>query len=162
LALLGSARLPFLIYARLPKAHLASHKPLHWLAPCLTLQPPSNGASSKSKPNWHNSAPGAQAISPNSTTSAARRAAAVKDDPPRKHGPYYQLSYTWQRKSHSEFVRLENLAAFRQQLTNYQRLRTLVDEWIALGLNAAQLQRHSDPSGSKPRPKTQIPHKTSL
>jgi hypothetical protein len=85
-----------------------------------------------------------------------------KDDPPRKHGPYYQLSYTWQRKSHSEFVRLENLAAVRQQLTNYQRLRTLVDEWIALGLNAAQLQRHSDPSGSKPRPKTRIPHKTSL
>jgi hypothetical protein len=85
-----------------------------------------------------------------------------KDDPPRKHGPYYQLSYTWQRKSHSEFVRLENLAAVRQQLTNYQRLRTLVDEWIALGLNAAQLQRHSDPSVSKPKPKTQISHKTSL
>jgi hypothetical protein len=85
-----------------------------------------------------------------------------KDDPPRKHGPYYQLSYTWQRKSHSEFVRLENLAALRQQLTNYQRLRTLVDEWIALGLNAAQLQRHSDPLGSKPKPKTRISHKTSL
>jgi len=85
-----------------------------------------------------------------------------KDDPPRKHGPYYQLSYTWQRKSHSEFVRLENLAAVRQQLTNYQRLRTLVDEWIALGLNAAQLQRHSDPSVSKPKPKTRISHKTSL
>ena len=85
-----------------------------------------------------------------------------KDDPPRKHGPYYQLSYTWQRKSHSEFVRLENLAAVRQQLTNYQRLRTLVDEWIALGLNAAQLQRHSDPLGSNPKPKTRISHKTSL
>jgi Family of unknown function (DUF6788) len=85
-----------------------------------------------------------------------------KDDPPRKHGPYYQLSYTWQRKSHSEFVRPENLAAVRQQLTNYQRLRTLVDEWIALGLNAAQLQRHSDPSVSKPKPKTPISHKTSL
>jgi uncharacterized protein YukE len=84
-----------------------------------------------------------------------------KDDPPRKHGPYYQLSYTWQRKSHSEFVRLENLAALRQQLTNYQRLRTLVDEWIALGLNAAQLQRHSAPPVSKPRPKTRISHKTS-
>ena len=85
-----------------------------------------------------------------------------KDDPPRKHGPYYQLSYTWQRKSHSEFVRLENLAAVRQQPTNYQRLRTLVDEWIALGLNAAQLQRHSDPSVSKPKPKTRISHKPSL
>lgn len=85
-----------------------------------------------------------------------------KADPPRKHGPYYQLSYTWQGKSHSEFVRLESLAAVRQQLTNYERLRTLIDEWIALGLDAAQLQRQSDSPVSKPKPKTRIPHKTSL
>lgn len=55
-----------------------------------------------------------------------------KADPPRKHGPYYQLSFTWRGKSHSEFVRLENLAVIRQQLTNYERLRALVDEWIGL------------------------------
>ena len=84
-----------------------------------------------------------------------------KANPPRKHGPYYQLSYTWQGKSHSEFVRLENLAAVRQQLTNYERLRTLVDEWIGLGLNAAQLQRQRDSASSKPRPKTRISYKTS-
>jgi hypothetical protein len=83
-----------------------------------------------------------------------------KADPPRKHGPYYQLSYTWQRRSHSEFVRLENLPAIRRQLTNYERLRALIDEWIALGLNAAQLQRHSDSASSKPRSKTRISHKT--
>ena len=83
-----------------------------------------------------------------------------KADPPRKHGPYYQLSYTWQSRSHSEFVRLENLAAIRQQLANYERLRALVDEWIGLGLNAAQLQRHSDSASSKPSPKTRISHKT--
>src|SRR5208282_1018750 len=82
-----------------------------------------------------------------------------KATPPRKHGPYYQLSYTWQRKSHSEFVRLENLAAVRQQLTNYERLRALVDEWIGLALNAAQLQRQSDAPWPKPRPKSRIPRK---
>jgi hypothetical protein len=84
-----------------------------------------------------------------------------KADPPRKHGPYYQLSYTWQRRSHSEFVRLENLAAVRQQLTNYERLRALVDEWIALGLKTAQLRRQSDSPLSKSRPKTRVSHKTS-
>ena len=83
-----------------------------------------------------------------------------KADPPRKHGPYYQLSYTWQRKSHSEFVRLENLAAIRQQLTNYERLRALVEEWIALGLDAAHLQRQGDSPSSKTSRKTRIPHKT--
>ena len=84
-----------------------------------------------------------------------------KANPPRKHGPYYQLSYTWQGKSHSEFVRLENLPAVRQQLTNYERLRALLDEWIGLALNAAQLQRQSDSPLSKPRRKTRISHKTS-
>ncbi len=57
-------------------------------------------------------------------------------------------------------MRLENLAAIRQQLANYERLRALVDEWIALGLNVAQLQRHRDSASSKPRPKTRISHKT--
>jgi hypothetical protein len=82
-----------------------------------------------------------------------------KATPPRKHGPYYQLSYTWQRKSHSEFVRLENLAVIRQQLTNYDRLRALVDEWIGLALKATQLQRKSDSPLSKPRPKSRTPRK---
>jgi hypothetical protein len=85
-----------------------------------------------------------------------------KAKPPRKHGPYYQLSYTWQGKSHSEFVRLENLAAVRQQLTNYERLRALFDQWIALGLNAAQLQRQSDSPLSKTRRKIRISRKTSF
>jgi hypothetical protein len=53
-------------------------------------------------------------------------------------------------------VRLEHLAAIR----HYERFRTLVDDWIALGLNAAQLQRHSDSASSKLRPKTRVSHKT--
>ncbi len=64
-----------------------------------------------------------------------------KADPPRKHGPYYQLSYTWRGKSRTEFVRPENLPAIRQQLSNYERLRELLNEWITLGINTAQLQR---------------------
>jgi len=84
-----------------------------------------------------------------------------KANPPRKHGPYYQLSYTWRGKSHTEFVRPENLPALRQQLLNYERLRNLLDEWIALGINAAQLQRQRDCAMSKPKAKIRISHKTS-
>ena len=65
-----------------------------------------------------------------------------KADPPQKHGPYYQVSFTWQGKSHSEFVRREDLAAVRQRLGTYQRLRSLVDAWIAAALELAHLQRH--------------------
>lgn len=84
-----------------------------------------------------------------------------KANPPRKHGPYYQLSYTWRGKSHTEFVRPENLPALRQQLINYERLRNLLDEWITLGINAAQLQRRSDSAMSKTKAKTRISHKIS-
>ena len=82
-----------------------------------------------------------------------------KADPPQRHGPYSQLSYTHQRKSSSEFVRAEDLAEVEIQLHNYERLRTLVDEWIGLGLQRARLLREARkrprfaPPLAKPRTK---------
>jgi hypothetical protein len=37
---------------------------------------------------------------------------------PQKHGPYYQLSFTWRGKSRTRFVRAERLADVRQKITN--------------------------------------------
>jgi len=65
---------------------------------------------------------------------------ACKADPPRKHGPYYQVSFTWQGRSHTQFVRQENVATTRQQLRNYEKLRALVEAWIAAGLELAALR----------------------
>ena len=65
-----------------------------------------------------------------------------KADPPQKHGPYYQVSFTWQGQSHSEFVRREDVATVRQQVLRYQRLRSLIDAWIAAALELAQWRRH--------------------
>ena len=64
-----------------------------------------------------------------------------KEDPPRRHGPYYKLNYTWRRGSKSEFVREVDIDRVRAQLDSYKRLRTLVDEWLALGLERARLER---------------------
>jgi len=63
-----------------------------------------------------------------------------KADPPQKHGPYYQLSFTRKGKSSSQFVRKEDLAVVRRQLRNYQRLRALIDRWIALGMKLSRLK----------------------
>lgn len=63
-----------------------------------------------------------------------------KADPPMKHGPYYQVSFTWQGRSRSQFVRQEDVATVRQQLRNYRRLRDLVDEWITAGLELSRLR----------------------
>lgn len=65
-----------------------------------------------------------------------------KARPPRKHGPYYQVSFTWQGKSQSQFVRREDMPAVRGQLRNYQRLRTLVDTWISVAMTRSRLRLH--------------------
>ena len=57
---------------------------------------------------------------------------------PQKHGPYYQLSFTWRGKSSSRFVRPEQIADVRAKVANYKRLRELVNEWVEL---AVQLER---------------------
>ncbi len=63
-----------------------------------------------------------------------------KADPPQKHGPYYQLSFTRSGKSSTHFVRKEDLGVVRQQLRNYQRLRELIDRWITLGMELSRLK----------------------
>ena len=65
---------------------------------------------------------------------------ACKADPPRKHGPYAQVSFTWQGRSHTQFLRREHVATMRQQLRTYARLRALVEAWIAAGLELSALR----------------------
>jgi hypothetical protein len=76
-----------------------------------------------------------------------------KADPPRKHGPYCQVSFTWQGRSHTQFVRRENVAVTRQQLRTYARLRTLVEAWIAAGLELAALRFGTAPVRPRARRK---------
>ncbi len=83
-----------------------------------------------------------------------------KADPPQKHGPYHQLSFTWQGRSRTEFVRGVDLHAVEEQLRNYSKLRELVETWITLGIELSQLQlqktRSTDlaPRTRKRRPAT--------
>ncbi len=68
-----------------------------------------------------------------------------KDTPPKKHGPYYQLSSTRKGKSRSKFVRKEDVAAVRKQLKNYAKLRKLLEGWIdaAEELSILRLERNN-------------------
>jgi hypothetical protein len=61
-----------------------------------------------------------------------------KEDPPRKHGPYYQLSFTRKGKSGTRFIKKPHVAMVRKQVKNYGRLRTLVDRWIELSTQLCQ------------------------
>ena len=60
---------------------------------------------------------------------------------PKKHGPYYQLSYTLKGRSKSEFVKMEDLEAVKQQLKNYQQFKKLTADWVDLSLELASLRK---------------------
>ena len=81
-----------------------------------------------------------------------------KADPAQRHGPYYQLSYAYRRKSTSTFVREADLPGLHQQLRNYERLRALVQEWVDLSTERARLARalRKRQSTAKKRRPTQL------
>ena len=66
---------------------------------------------------------------------------------PARHGPYYQLSYSRKGKSTTRFVRKEELSAFKEQVKNYTRFRSLVEKWIDLALELSLLRRRSGSGG---------------
>lgn len=63
-----------------------------------------------------------------------------KANPPQKHGPYFKLTATRKGKSTCRFVKEWELSIIEDQIKNFKRLRTLVDEWIELGTQIADLR----------------------
>jgi hypothetical protein len=64
-------------------------------------------------------------------------------DKPKRHGPYYHLDYVHHGKKTTRFIRSEQLPQVRRHLANYKKLRRLLDRWITLALEQAELLRLS-------------------
>ena len=59
---------------------------------------------------------------------------------PQKHtGAYWQLSYTRQMKSRTEYVRQDSVKEIRRQIANHKRFQRLVEEWIDLSIEHSRL-----------------------
>jgi hypothetical protein len=54
--------------------------------------------------------------------------------PEDKVGPYYQISYTYKMKSHTEYVRPTFVKQIKIQIVNYKRFKKLIEKWIKLGI----------------------------
>jgi len=63
-----------------------------------------------------------------------------KEDPPRRHGPYYQVSFTRKGKSRTKFIKKPHVSMVKEHLKTYARLRTLIDKWIELSIELCQLK----------------------
>jgi len=61
-------------------------------------------------------------------------------DPKNQSGAYYQLSYTRQMKSRTEYVARECLHDVHRQITNYKRFKALTAQWVALSIEHSRLR----------------------
>ena len=60
---------------------------------------------------------------------------------PKRHGPYYNLSYTRHGKGHTQFIRKEDVSTIKKELADYKRLKSLVDKWIDLSMRLAETRK---------------------
>jgi len=60
--------------------------------------------------------------------------------PRENKGPYYQLSYTHKMRSRTQYVRVELVEEIRQQIEVYKRFKKLIEEWIDLAIEHAQIK----------------------
>lgn len=56
-----------------------------------------------------------------------------------KTGAYWQISYTRQMKSRTEYVRGEWVPQIRKQIATHKRFKRLVDQWIDLSIEHSRL-----------------------
>jgi hypothetical protein len=60
---------------------------------------------------------------------------------PRRHGPYYKVSYVFRGRFTSRFVPRHHVKAVRAELANYKRLRKLTETWVELALRLVKEKR---------------------
>lgn len=61
-------------------------------------------------------------------------------NPKDKTGANYQLSYTYQMKSKTEYIPADLVPQIQEEVAEYKRFRELTAEWIALSIQWSQLK----------------------
>ena len=61
-------------------------------------------------------------------------------DPKNQTGSYYQLSYTRDMKSRTDYIARECVRDVRREISNYKRFKTLSAQWVALSIEHSRLQ----------------------
>jgi len=67
-------------------------------------------------------------------------------DPKTKTGPFYQISYTLERKSRSETVRPSDVKILQNQIKKHHQFKKLTATWTALAIEQSQLKLKSSES----------------
>jgi len=60
-------------------------------------------------------------------------------DPRKQTGPYYQLSYTLEMRSRTEYIRNDYVRDIRRQVKLYKRYKQLNADWVSLSIEHSKL-----------------------
>jgi hypothetical protein len=60
-------------------------------------------------------------------------------DPKNRTGAYYQLSYTRDMRSRTDYVPRDYVPELRREIKNYKRFKALTDQWVALSIEQSRL-----------------------
>jgi len=60
-------------------------------------------------------------------------------DPKKQAGAYYQLSYTLDMRSRTEYIRKEWVSEIRRQIKQYKHYKQLNAEWVTLSIEHSKL-----------------------
>lgn len=66
-------------------------------------------------------------------------------DPKHQSGAYYQLSYTRDMQSRTEYIPRESVPDVRRQIANYKRFKALITKWVALSIERCRLLQMKRP-----------------
>ena len=61
-------------------------------------------------------------------------------DPKDQSGPYYQLSYTRDMKSRTDYIPRDWVREVRRQIRTYKRFKALITQWTALSIERSRLK----------------------
>jgi hypothetical protein len=61
-------------------------------------------------------------------------------DPISQSGPYYQLSYTRDMKSRTDYIPKDSVREVRRLIANYKRFKSLTAEWVDLSIEQSRLK----------------------
>ena len=79
-------------------------------------------------------------------------------DPASQSGARYQLSWTRNMRSRTEYVVRDALGEVRRQVDNYKRFKALTDEWVDLSIERSRLKmrlaREGDQASRKALPRS--------
>jgi hypothetical protein len=73
---------------------------------------------------------------------------------PKKHGPYYHLSYVHKGQSSTQFIQKELLNEVDLELKNYKKFKALTTEWVDLAFSIATDKLNSKKKNLKKKTKT--------